>query len=261
MNEHPVILIAEDELPTRRGIMNLLTNWSQGRHTFNSAENGIEALEITRSKHIDLLITDIRMPGLDGIELLKAMRKDGQDTCSILLTGYAEFEYARSALMLGAINYILKPVEPEELIQAIEQALKKVKTNKLETKGKLQQPVVKNEFIMQALHFIHDHLADPSLGIKDVSEHIHLSPSYFSVLFKDEMQITFSHYIARRRIELAKQLLLHTNQKIYEIATEVGFSSSKYFVKAFRLMEGITPKQYRKVDLVEKYEWNEEDEL
>lgn len=247
MHVNPVILIAEDEMPTRRGIMNLLTNWSQGRHTFNSAENGLQALEFARNERVDLLITDIRMPGLDGIELLKAMKEAGRETTSILLTGYAEFEYARSAMALGAVNYILKPVEPEELIEAIEQALAlNFARHKPVSASKDQQLIVKNESIRQALQFINQAISEPSLGIKEVADYVHLSPSYFSVLFKDEMQITFSDYIVSQRLKLAKELLLTTNRKVYEIAEEVGFSSSKYFVKAFRLVEGITPKQYRK---------------
>ncbi|MEF2246893.1 response regulator transcription factor [Paenibacillus sp. IITD108] len=246
MLSSPVILIAEDELPTRRGIVNTLMEWSQGQHTLTSAANGVEALEFSRTHRIDLLITDIKMPGLDGIELLQAMKDDGQDITSILLTGYAEFEYARSAMSLGAVNYILKPVEPAELVRAVKQALQAKARQPTIDKDKALTPVVKNEFVKKALQFIHSSLSEPSLTIREVADHIHLSSGYLSVLFKEELNMTFSDYIASRRMQLAKQLLLHTDNKIYEIAEAAGFSSSKYFVKAFRMNEGITPKQFRK---------------
>lgn len=242
----PVILIAEDEMPTRRGILNTLKEWSQGKHELQTAENGVQALQFFRDRPVDLLITDIRMPGLSGVELLQALRDEEREVISIILTGYAEFEYAQTAMKLGAVNYILKPVEPDDLVHAVEEALAKAGTQHQPVIG-LQQPAsVKNEFIRKALQYMHKSISNPSLGIREVAEHVHLSPSYFSALFKDAMNVTFSDYMIHNRIELAKQLLRETDRKVYEIAEAAGFNSSKYFVKAFRNLEGVTPKQFRK---------------
>jgi two-component system response regulator YesN len=246
MPEHPCILIAEDELPTRNGVLKALQAWSQGRVNLQTVENGLEAYQYRRLHPVDLLVTDIRMPGLNGIQLLERLKKEGLETTSILLTGYAEFEYARKAMSLGAINYILKPVDYQSLISAIEEAFE---TRKLWTGGStdsaLPMPQVLNDSIRKALTYISSGISNASLGIREVAEHIHLNASYVSVLFKEETGQTFSDYLIRQRLSKAKELLLGTDDKIYAIAESTGFSSSKYFVKVFREAEGLTPKEFR----------------
>ncbi|MEC0270300.1 response regulator transcription factor [Paenibacillus anseongense] len=246
MSELPCILIAEDELPTRNGIMKALQTWSEGKINLQVAENGMEAFQYRKTNPVDLLITDIRMPGLNGIQLLERLKKEGLQTKSILLTGYAEFEYARKALTLGAVNYILKPVEFQNLISAVEEAFEENKLwKRVNHDSSFTVPQVLNDSIRKSLVYISAELWNPSLGIKDVAEHIHLNPSYVSVLFKEETGYTFSDYLTRLRLFKAKELLLGTDMKIYEVAERTGFSSSKYFVKVFREAELLTPKEFR----------------
>lgn len=245
--QQPFILIAEDELPTRRGLWNTLQAWSQGRYELQTAENGLEALDIARTKRVDLLITDIRMPGLNGLELLERMKEERMETVSILLTGYAEFEYARRAMTLGSVDYLLKPVDHHQLIASVERALNKIAHRPADSPYSPAKPLkVRSESIRKAIEFISREISNPSLGIKHVAEYIHLNPSYVSVLFKEETGQTFSDYLTGQRLRLAKKLLAETDLKIYEIAESVGFSSSKYFVKVFRNESGMTPKQFRK---------------
>jgi two-component system response regulator YesN len=244
------VLIAEDELPTRRGVLNSLEQCSQGEWHVHAAENGLEALEYATAQPVDLLITDIRMPGLDGIELLNRLRMENKELVSILLTGYAEFEYARAAVRLGVVNYLLKPVDHDSLIHAVREAIGIVKQRKLlGEQGSPDEgsyfPKVRNESIRRALEYIKTEHSRASLSVKDVAEHIYLNPSYVSVLFKEETKQTFTEFMSRLRLTRAKELLLQTDKKVYEIAESVGFSSSKYFVHVFRDAEGMTPYQFR----------------
>ncbi|TBL76615.1 response regulator transcription factor [Paenibacillus thalictri] len=253
------ILIAEDELPTRRGIHRTLEMWAQGAHRLHAVENGTDALAYASEHPVDLLITDIRMPGLNGLELLERLKHEESELTSILLTGYAEFEYARKALQLGAINYILKPVEQEALVKAVEEAclhMSKMKRARQTADHKSLSsrelndavptlPEVKNESIRQALRFIAREWNSPALSMKEVAEHIHLNASYASVLFKEETKLTFTDYITGLRLRQAKKLLLQTDSRIYEIAEQVGFAASKYFVRVFRETEGMTPREFR----------------
>ncbi|NHN31657.1 response regulator transcription factor [Paenibacillus agricola] len=245
-NHYPCILIAEDELPTRNGVLKALQAWSQGKVNLQTVENGLEAFQYRKLHPVDLLITDIRMPGLNGIQLLERLKKEGLETTSILLTGYAEFEYARKAMALGAVNYILKPVEYQSLISAVEEAFETRKLWKgAHSDSALPMPQVLNDSIRKALTYISSELSNTSLGIKEVAEYIHLNSSYVSVLFKEETGQTFSDYLTRQRLAKAKLLLVGTDMKIYEIAERTGFSSSKYFVKVFREAEDLTPKEFR----------------
>ncbi|TVY08950.1 response regulator transcription factor [Paenibacillus cremeus] len=246
------ILIAEDELPTRRGVLNALQQRSQGQWHIHAVENGLEALSYAKSQPVDLLITDIRMPGLSGIQLLEQLRAEGISVVSILLTGYAEFEYARTAMKFGAINYILKPFDHESLLDAVQEAVAMIserqrtsQTAEDEHEEDALAPKVRSESIQKALEYIKAELHRPSLSIKDVADCIHLNPSYTSVLFKEETKYTFSDFVNRSRLLRAKALLHQTDKKVYEIADQVGFSSSKYFVQVFRDVEGMTPNQYR----------------
>lgn len=246
MSEQIAILIADDEFSTRKGISRTLQAWSKDQFHIQTAENGVEALKYASNYAFDLLITDIRMPGLNGIELIKQLQESRIEITSLLLTGYAEFEYARDALKLGAVNYLLKPIEQENLIQAVEDAL--VIRQGRKKLVQLSTPAtnsIRNESILKALQYIESELSKPTLSMKQLASHIHLNPSYASVLFKEETKQTFSDYVTRERLTKAKQLLLETDLKIYEISEKTGFSSSKYFVKVFRELEGMTPREYR----------------
>lgn len=259
MSERIRILVADDEYSTRNGVRATLLEWSKGEMDVHCAENGLEALEMTKKLGPQLIITDIRMPGLSGIDLLRTLRTDGWETPVILLTGFAEFDYAREAVQYGACNYILKPADREELISSTEHGL--AAANRLaQEKEKARHernssndndrnrdiPKVRNTFIQIALTYIHQNYTMQTLGIKEVADHIPLNPSYVSVLFKEETNLTFSEYLLRLRLSRAKELIEQTDLKMYEIAERVGFSSSKYFVKVFREMEQTTPKHYRK---------------
>jgi two-component system response regulator YesN len=247
MSEQTAILIADDEFSTRKGILKTLQVWSNDQYHFQTAENGIEALEYAQKYSYDLLITDIRMPGLNGIQLIEELQKQGIELTSLLLTGYADFEYARSALKLGAVNYLLKPVEQQSLIEAVEDALAISKERKKLIPASIHEiNPVKNESIKKALEYIESELSKPTLSMKELAGHIHLNPSYASVLFKEETKETFSDYVTRQRLIKAKQLLIETDLKIYAISENTGFSTSKYFVKVFREQEGMTPREYRK---------------
>lgn len=107
-----VILIVDDEEGLREGLSKLLE--SEG-YAALSAESGEQALEILQQSHIDLVLTDMRMPGMDGIELLKKIRERHPDVGVIILTGYGQIESYIEAMNFGAIEYVSKPFKVNEL--------------------------------------------------------------------------------------------------------------------------------------------------
>lgn len=119
------LVIADDELIIRQGLMTI--PWNECNiEVLGIASNGKEAYDMVREKRPDILLTDIRMPGMDGLSLIEAAKKHNPEIQAILLTGYEDFDYARDAIRLGAIGYILKPSDPEEIIESIERAKKKL---------------------------------------------------------------------------------------------------------------------------------------
>jgi YesN/AraC family two-component response regulator len=261
MLNEKTILIVDDEPRTRQGLKKTLDTWANGKFDIRTASNGEEALELMRDQKVHILITDIRMPEISGLELLKRIKEKMAAPVIIMISAYSEFEYAQEALRLGVINYLLKPISKKSLIEAVEEAvqvvekqeragiIEKVVDNKLIDINK--QSSTARDTIRKAMDYIHQHLQN-ELTLKEVAECVHLNPSYFSVLFKEHATLTFSEYVTRRRIQRAKELLIATNLPITEIAEEAGYKTAKYFIKIFKELEGVTPSSYRKNNVEKK---------
>src|SRR5690554_4379856 len=118
------ILVVDDERNSRMGICFTLQQWQIDQIHIDEAKNGQQAWELLKNNEYDLLITDIKMPVMNGLELLEKLREEDNHIICILLTGFAEFNYAQKGIKYGAIDYLLKLVEQEELISAVEKGLK-----------------------------------------------------------------------------------------------------------------------------------------
>nr|WP_285842858.1 response regulator [Metabacillus litoralis] len=249
------ILIVDDEPRTRLGLQKNLNAWANGNYDVLTASNGEEAIGIMTNQRVHILITDIQMPEITGLELLKIAKEQDIHPVIIVISAYSEFKYAQEALRLGVINYLLKPISKKALIEAVEDAVQTV--DKQERAGMIEKVVDKKlvtadtqnstnpEAIREAIEYINQNLKN-ELSQKEVADHVHLNPSYLSVLFKEHVKLTFSEYVTRRRIQRAKELLISTHLPIYDIAEESGYKTPKYFIKIFKEIEGMTPSAYRK---------------
>ncbi len=265
MNANRTVLVVDDEPRTRNGLERMLESWGSGSVRILKASDGEEACRIIEETPIDLLITDIRMPMVSGLHLVDRIREASNrpQPTVILISGYAEFDYAHKAIELEVANYLLKPIGKEKLIAAVEEAFARhERKNRI---GKLQRiadpklleaeehPAPLSEPVQKAVRFIDENLHQP-FGLKQVADTIHLNPSYLSVLFKDQLAMTFSEYVTRRRLQRAKELLLHTRLPVAEIAERVGYQTAKYFNRMFKEYEGHSPGQYRSAMLKEDEE-------
>lgn len=246
--KRPSILVVDDEPNTRLGVACTLLEWGGSEAVVDTAENGAAALDRLRSQHYDLLITDIRMPVMDGIKLLETVRGDHNLIRCIMLTGFAEFDYAQSALRLGVVDYLLKPVQQDQLVQAVEKALSGQPEAPAGEQAQEGDETVHGEpgnpAINKAILYIREHIHE-GLPIKEVAGHVHLNASYFSVLFKEEQGINFIDYVTEYRLKKAKELLVHSNLGLDEISGLIGYQTTSYFIKIFKKHEQMTPKAYR----------------
>ena len=113
------VLIVDDEPIVREGL-EFIIDWQDFGFTIvDKAENGRMGLEKINALDPDLVITDVRMPGIDGIEMIRKVRKEGIKTRFIILSGYSDFTYAKDALSLNVVSYLLKPIEEAELIEEL----------------------------------------------------------------------------------------------------------------------------------------------
>ncbi|MEY8461955.1 response regulator transcription factor [Streptococcus merionis] len=237
------LLIAEDEPLVRKGIRNLIDYSQFDIHIVEEAADGREAWQIFQEKPIDIVLTDINMPHLDGISLAQLIKEREPRTHVVFLTGYDEFDYALSALKLGADDYLLKPFSKTDVEQILSQILLHLRQAQTEIEVK---ELVEGKHHSSLGQAIQERLSDPNLTLKNLADQLGFSANYLSQLIKNDVGQPFQHYLIAERIRKAKLLLLTTDLKIYEIAEQVGFEDMNYFSQRFKLETGKTPRQFRK---------------
>jgi YesN/AraC family two-component response regulator len=234
------ILIADDEKNIRAGIQKILREEFAGAGiAFFEAKNGEEALELAVREKPDILITDIRMPRIDGIELMRRIRlylNSGMNI--IVLSGYDEFSYAQKAIDYHAASYILKPVDRKELAEAVR--------NLIHGEAGRKRGSLDRDFIEEALAWIKDHLTE-DITMAQAANQVSANYSYFSEKFKKHTGIHFNEYLKRRRIALAMRLLAGGNYRVYEAAEKCGYRDVKYFLRQFKEIAGLSPGKWSRL--------------
>lgn len=230
------IVIVEDEVRIRQGLGNLISKIDPDCRVVGEAENGYEGLKMIRDLTPDIVITDIRMPKMSGLEMVEKLREFHLDCRVVIISGYADFEYARKGISLGVSEYLLKPIT----IASVRELLKRMAGGEKEEAAAMEQY---SQVIHDMVKTIETDYAQ-RLGLDIFAEKYRLTPEYISNLFTKETGITFSNYLKKVRIEHAKDLLLNTNMKIYEVACSVGYPDQKYFSKVFKEYTGLSAKQF-----------------
>nr|WP_213087411.1 response regulator [Streptococcus pacificus] len=237
------LLIVEDEPLVRRGIRSLVDFEKLSITCVDEAENGQEAWQLFEEKHYDIILTDINMPVMNGIQLAQLIKENSPQTHIVFLTGYDDFDYALSALKLGADDYLLKPFSKEDVLQILHQIIPKIE----EAKKKTQlESLMEQSPQSEIEQLIQDQLSDVNLSLKTLANQLSFSPNYLSVLIKKDLGMSFQDYLIQERLKKAKRLLLTTHLKIYEIAEQVGFEDMNYFSQRFKQVVGVTPSQFKK---------------
>lgn len=241
------VLIVDDEVLVRRGIV-LGVDWaSMGCVVVGEAANGEEGLAAVERFSPNLIITDVRMPRMDGIEMMNRLREKGCRAHVIVLTAYSDFSYARSALQFGADDYLLKPFQDRELAAAID----KVRRKERELTDLSPQSALplakgdKSKYVLQALAYIADHYADQDISITAIAAHLGVSEGHLSHVFKKETSYTVISYLTQYRIHTAMKLLQDCRYKVYEVAGLVGYRDVAYFGSTFKKLVGVSPSEYQ----------------
>ncbi len=135
------VMLVEDEEFILQGLENIIEWEDLGLSIVHKAHNGVEALEMLKEESVEIIVTDVRMPLMDGLQLLENVRRTNTDMRFVILTGFSEFEYARSALRLDVEDYILKPINEQELIKALENCIARLKQLEEEKNFHIDQKV------------------------------------------------------------------------------------------------------------------------
>ena len=238
------IFLADDEIWVIMGLKKLIEKIGAPFQVVGEASNGVMALEEIEKKKPDVLITDIRMPGMDGLELMKEIRKKKLDTKVVLVSGYAEFDYAQKAIRMGAVDYLLKPVEAETFAKVLEN-LEKM----LDERGGKQEEQPEEILNPSALENIVEEIQsryNENITLTGFSEKHNISAGHLSNLLKERLGMSFSKYITAKRVQKAKELLADERLSVEKVANEVGYKDYFYFTKVFKKAVGISPSKYRK---------------
>lgn len=248
------VLIVEDEEIIRRGLELSIAWLSMGCHIIATAENGREGLRCIRTLQPDLVLTDIKMPYMDGLSMIK----EGQKYCSfssIILTSYAEFQLAKEALHLGAVEYLLKPVDEEELQLTVAKIKEKREQDAQDRIHLLHQGILRNmplgaklagtenPYISRLFEIIRKEYAS-KLMMQEVSARLGVSASYLSRKLKEKLNTSFTELLNEYRIELAIQRLKEGGSRVYEISEELGFGDYRSFIRCFKRYVGVTPTEF-----------------
>lgn len=235
------VYIADDEVWIILGLKKLLEKIDVDSFVVGTANNGLMAKEEIAMFKPDVIFTDIRMPGLSGLELLQAIPEVSPDSKVVIITGFAEFSYAKEAVQHHAFDYLLKPIKEEDLQRVMTAIVKERGENEDE---EIQAPV-NDRMIDSVVADIRDHYME-DISLTSLAAKYNVSMGSLSRMIKDHLQLNFSDYIASLRIQRAKELLSDETLSIQEIAEIVGYNDYFYFTKVFKKIEGISPSKYRK---------------
>lgn len=246
------LLVVDDEKLHRESMEMLLREKLPGAQT-HTATNGREGVEKLLSLQFDVAFVDIRMPVLSGLEMIaryKEKKPHASTPQFVLLSGYGEFEYAREAISLGVREYLLKPLDLQEL----DQLLKKILPgDDAPVSRPASAPEGDEDAFTKTLDYIHANFMHP-LSLEQLAGMAYFSPSYYCTLFKRRLGISFNKYLLRLRLARAEELLRLTQYRVYEIAQRTGYSDVKYFIRVFKTEYHMTPDEYRRNALAEQIE-------
>lgn len=227
------ILIVEDEMLERKAMVHLIRTGFPQVTEILTAENGEKAVETALSARPELVLMDINLPLLDGIEAAARIRERIPEIRIIMVSAYSDYEHLRSSMRNQACDYLVKPYSAESFQEAVERGLgekKKLLYGKAKTIGKAKK-------YMEA-HF------EKNITLQDVAEEVCLEKSYLGRMFREECGVTVMGYLREVRIERAKKLLWQ-GMSPGEVAEKTGFGDPAYFAKSFKQAVGISPSRYR----------------
>ena len=242
------VFIVDDDVRVKSALREIIVKKELPFKIIGQSSNGEIVLEEIEKKKPDILFTEVSMPGYNGLELLKYTGEKESDMKVVFISQCTEFEYVRSAFLMGAFDYILKPIEMNTLHIVLERVLDKDRIITVHNENEEMNVFVIEQIIQEIKQSYTENIT-----LTNLSEKYGISISHLSSLLKEQLGLPFSQYITCKRIEKAKELLVYERLSIGEIAELVGYNDYFYFSKVFKKNTGISPSKYRSYALKKFY--------
>lgn len=259
------VVIIDDEPIIVEGLSRSV-NWEKAHcEVIGTAYSGEEGLALIRSQKPDIVFSDIRMPYMDGLTMIAAIKSEFPEMQIVILTGYRDFDYAQKAISLGVSRFLLKPSKMDEIMEALDAMTKKldVESNrrrqeermlsaildspddkKTEEEETVADSAASSYIVKNAVAYIEEHYQE-KLKLSDVADQVYVSQWHLSKLMNRYQGQNFSEILNGIRINKAKELLKDPSLRIGDIADEVGFLDMAHFSRVFKKLVGISANEYR----------------
>lgn len=277
------VLIADDEPIERTVVSKTIQKHFPEQLEVILAANGREAVERFFEEECQIALLDIEMPGVNGLEAAERIRERDKACSIIFLTAFDEFSYAKRAIGVRAMDYLLKPSAEEELVAVLEEAVRladEAEQNASETQvgailhpnekyGKEQESETRNDGCLEDIrmnavaemirNYIDENYQE-DISLQTAASAMNYSDAYFCKIFKQCFDKSFIVYLSEYRVEKAKQLLSDVKNNVKDISQKVGYRDPNYFAKVFKRVVGVTPTEYRvqALEQIEKQGWSGE---
>jgi YesN/AraC family two-component response regulator len=240
-------MIAEDEPLERAALRKIVESTFEEITLTEDAKTGEEAVLNAVLFRPDILLLDIKMPEKNGLDAQKEIIKLLPGVQTIIISAYTDFYYAHEAIKCKVADYLLKPVTPHTLREAINKILQGFSAEAGDAeRSKPEEAAATGEYTMdRVIEYINGHFVHP-LRLKDMAGMAYMNEQYFCRCFKEKTGTTFVKYVNRLKIKHAKTMLASTNVPVYRIASDMGFSDTAYFSKVFFQYENVTPLKFRR---------------
>lgn len=247
------VVIIDDEPIIVKGLTKVVDWDKYGCELVGTAEDGLDGLKVIRELRPDIIISDICMPGMDGLTMIAALKSQFPEMEVCILTGFRDFDYAQRAITLGVTRFLLKPSnmgQIEEALQTMTHNLKKrdTKYERPLNEENVQEEGASSFIVKNALTYMEEHY-EQHLTLCEVAEKIYVSQWHLSKLLNKYMKKSFSELLNQIRVDRAKELLKDPSLRISDIAEQVGFLDIAHFSRVFKKHEGVSANEYRNTRL------------